>query len=352
MNAVIALAHFCELHGPSINFCTQTIHTLESVDCCKENIDIPVRKNDAQLPPDSLSSTTSTATTEPPTPPGTVVSPCVSFRKQPPPLAQTPPMPACAACTAQLPTIIDKNGVATEASMLVTYDEENPTVRYVGRVKPGQPHLHRAVKFACERSLTGETCPGRDGPVLFGDDENGYVMSYIFKLRDAQARGESRCYSIMMLMTDRVFLISCWPFLVSAFRSMALNLQDKADAVFQRESAHKDRVPPYSRRKPPVGLASNLPQGKKMKPPVALRSLRDLLGVEDIYPQIHAQISYILKVSARRRMEKLCPGRSASPQYLKMRAESRTDNHDSEKEQAFFNHSANTSATAILHNYA
>lgn len=90
----------------------------------------------------------------------------------------------------------------------------------------------------------------------------------------------------------------------SAFRSMALNLQDKADAVFQRESAHKDRVPPYSRRKPPVGLASNLPQGmynfcgghrmhrdsrfiscatpagKKVKPPVALRSLRDLLGGE------------------------------------------------------------------------
>jgi hypothetical protein len=50
--------------------------------------------------------------------------------------------------------------------------------------------------------------------VLFGDDENGYVMSYMFKLRDSQARGEARFYSLMMLMTDRVYLVSCWPFLV------------------------------------------------------------------------------------------------------------------------------------------
>lgn len=63
-------------------------------------------------------------------------------------------------------------------------------------------------------SLTAEFCQGRDGPVLFGDDENGYVMSYMFKLRDSQARGEARFYSLMMLMTDRVYLISCWPFLV------------------------------------------------------------------------------------------------------------------------------------------
>lgn len=50
--------------------------------------------------------------------------------------------------------------------------------------------------------------------MLFGDDENGYVMSYMFKLKDSQARGEARFYSFMMLMTDRVYLISCWPYIV------------------------------------------------------------------------------------------------------------------------------------------
>lgn len=73
------------------------------------------------------------------------------------------------------------------------------------------------VAYIIITSLTTEFCPGREGPVLFGDEENGYVMSYLFKIRDAQARGEARFYAIMILMTDRVFLISCWPFLVRYF---------------------------------------------------------------------------------------------------------------------------------------
>lgn len=73
---------------------------------------------------------------------------------------------------------------------------------------------HHLIKRVCIHSLTTELCPGREGPVLFGDDENGYALSYLFKLHDAYARGETRLYSLMVLMTDRVFLISCWPFFV------------------------------------------------------------------------------------------------------------------------------------------
>jgi len=28
--------------------------------------------------------------------------------------------------------------------------------------------------------------PGREGPVLFGDESSGYVFSYIFQVKDAQ----------------------------------------------------------------------------------------------------------------------------------------------------------------------
>lgn len=126
------------------------------------------------------------------------------------------------------------------------------------------------VTYIIITSLTTEFCPGREGPVLFGDEENGYVMSYLFKIRDAQARGEARFYAIMILMTDRVFLISCWPFLVryfhlslcvfgvlvskfsmkhSSFRSMAINLQEKADMVFQREKEVRERVHPFANRR-------------------------------------------------------------------------------------------------------
>ncbi|KAL7328563.1 hypothetical protein PS15p_206817 [Mucor circinelloides] len=228
------------------------------------------------------------------------------------------PSTTCAACTAQLPLI--NNGTSiTEAKRLVTTDDDDPTIQYIGTSKsPQQPHLYKAVRLACVRSLTAEFCQGRDGPVLFGDDENGHVMSYMFKLRDAQARGEARFYALMMLMTDRVYLVSCWPLLVSAFRSMALNLQERANIVFQREKDGMRQITQSSRRAPAM---SSQDQFYRRRSNTALRSLVDLLGIKDIYAQIQAQFSYTLKLASRKRMEKLTLGRRESALYQKLKAE-------------------------------
>ncbi|KAI8371536.1 vesicle coat protein [Radiomyces spectabilis] len=340
MNALIALLHFCEVHGPCVVFCTQAIHTSMATgptqgDRTTINIPHAECKPSEAFPSASFSSTFSTST-EPLTPPNTSTSP----RLQSPPSISSlrkaacslPPksisnllstQAACSACTAQLPFLPrDTDGTPQEVKTLLTRDEEDPSVQYIGTKSPQQLHLYKAVRLACVRSLTTEFCPGRDGPVLFGDDENGYVMSYMFKLRDSQARGEARFYSLMMLMTDRVYLVSCWPFLMSAFRSMAINLQERADHVFQKEKAAKERQPAYysivnSRRVAPISQD----QFFRRRSNTSLRSLVDLLGVKDIYVQVHVQFSYILRLSARRRMEKFTPGRTAGPQYQKLQEE-------------------------------
>jgi hypothetical protein len=216
MNALIALLHFCEVHGPCVVYCTQTIHnsttptptpapasaaediamTIPALRSMTMAAPIPINKPKLQPSTHQLSTTPSSA----------------SFRSL---NTTTPKSSSCAACTAQLPLMTSTTGAVIEAKRLVTVDQDDPTVQYMGTTKaPQQPHLYKAVRLACVRSLTAEFCQGRDGPVLFGDDENGYVMSYMFKLRDSQARGEARFYSLMMLMTDRVYLVSCWPFLV------------------------------------------------------------------------------------------------------------------------------------------
>lgn len=218
MNALIALLHFCEVHGPCVVYCTQTIHTnatptltptqtavaeditmnIPALKSMSIAAPIPINKPKLQPSTHQLSTTPSS----------------VSFRSLS--ATNTTKSSSCAACTAQLPlTNSATTGAVVEAKRLVTIDEDDPTVQYMGTSKsPQQPHLYKAVRLACVRSLTAEFCQGRDGPVLFGDDENGYVMSYMFKLRDSQARGEARFYSLMILMTDRVYLVSCWPFLV------------------------------------------------------------------------------------------------------------------------------------------
>lgn len=41
-------------------------------------------------------------------------------------------------------------------------------------------------------SLSCEICPGREGPVIFGDSLKGYVFSYTFSLKDVEARGQQK----------------------------------------------------------------------------------------------------------------------------------------------------------------
>ncbi|KAI9282566.1 vesicle coat protein [Sporodiniella umbellata] len=265
MNALVALLHFCEVHGPCVVFCTQTIHD--------------------EQPPQEVKKSSS-----------------------------------CAACTAQFPLVNNGQSVS-EAKHLLTTDEDYPHIKYMGTKSPTQNHLYKAVRLACVRSLTAEFCQGRDGPVLFGDDENGYVMSYMFKLRDSQARGEARFYSFMMLMTDRVYLISCWPYIVSAFKSMVIHLQERANVVFQKEKELKHQQNPYSISHRRGGAPISQEQFFKRRSHTPLRSLVDLLGIKDIYVQIQAQFSLILKLSSRKRMEKLNPGRSESALYKKVKEE-------------------------------
>ncbi|KAG2195316.1 hypothetical protein INT47_000469 [Mucor saturninus] len=299
MNALIALLHFCEVHGPCVVYCTQTIHQTPSSGSTLD-INIPALKTmnldgeTAALPPLRKNSLCSTP-------------------------QKTTSSATCAACTAQLP-LVNTGQSITEAKSLFTLDQDDPSIKYIGTKAPQQNHLYKAVRLACVRSLTAEFCQGRDGPVLFGDDENGYVMSYMFKLRDSQARGEARFYSLMMLMTDRVYLISCWPFLVSAFRSMALNLQERANTVFQKEKENNRQQSYHSSITRRTPISSQDPFFRR-KSNTALRSLVDLLGIKDIYAQIQAQFSYTLKLSSRKRMEKLTLGRSESALYTKLKAE-------------------------------
>jgi hypothetical protein len=101
---------------------------------------------------------------------------------------------------------------------------------------------------------------------------------------------------------------------------MALNLQERANIVFQKEKENNRHYYNYAtttnnRRTTPI---SSQDPFFRRKSNTALRSLVDLLGIKDIYAQIQAQFSYTLKLSSRKRMEKLTLGRSESALYTKM----------------------------------
>lgn len=78
-----------------------------------------------------------------------------------------------------------------------------------------------------------QVCPGREGPIFFGDEQHGFVFSHTFFIKDSLARGFQRWYSIITIMMDRIYLINSWPFLLGKIRGIIDELQGKALKVPQ-----------------------------------------------------------------------------------------------------------------------
>lgn len=79
-----------------------------------------------------------------------------------------------------------------------------------------------------------KVCPGREGPIFFGDEQHGFVFSHTFFIKDSLARGFQRWYSIIAIMMDRIYLINSWPFLLGRIRGIISELQAKAFKVMLR----------------------------------------------------------------------------------------------------------------------
>lgn len=75
---------------------------------------------------------------------------------------------------------------------------------------------------------SSQVCPGREGPIFFGDEQHGFVFSHTFFIKDSLARGFQRWYSIVMVAMDRIYLINSWPFLLRHLRLTIQSLQSTA----------------------------------------------------------------------------------------------------------------------------
>ncbi|CAG8535102.1 24929_t:CDS:2 [Dentiscutata erythropus] len=225
MNAIVSLVHFCDADGPSVIFCTQAFH-----DNAAEDVDECFSASNGRSSPVPARNITEKEN-------GTLSNKELSNANRSAPAS-------CASCAFSLPppdTLGDIKVVNySEKKGFKTEDDENPLITYVGSRYPQHPQLYSAVRQACVRSLSCEFCQGREGPVLFGDEKNGYVLSYMFKIKDSQARGFQRWYSFIFLMTDRIYLVASWPFLVSKFKSLATDLQSKANQIFERENTARE----------------------------------------------------------------------------------------------------------------
>ncbi|XP_067672296.1 folliculin-like [Haliotis asinina] len=282
MNAIISMCHFCELHGPRILFCTQPFRPQE-----------PRNELDAE---DSESSY-----------PRRVKSPSLSADSH----NVTPSLPSmkndmCEGCYSVQPGY-------------VSHDEE-AHVSYVSTQHPYHPQVFSRIRQACIRSLSCEVCPGREGPIFFGDEQYGYVLSYTFYVEDSQARGLQRSYSIVIVMMDKIYLLNSWPFLVPHLKTLKENLQARAHKVYTEEQAKCPQT--TLRLNPSINPANFIQQRGGNKP---ARSLVELTGHKNVFKVLHFSFIWILKACGNRMTETLLEGPPTEDSIIDMEKQEETE---------------------------
>ncbi|XP_034030530.1 folliculin [Thalassophryne amazonica] len=261
MNALVALCHFCELHGPRTLFCTEALH------------------------PPSLS----------PSPQAGASASGDGDRE-----GEGLTMRANSSATQRGEMCEGCRSLPASHPGFVSIDDETG-IRFLSHQHPRQQQLFSVVRQACVRSLSCEVCPGREGPIFFGDEQHGFVFSHTFFIKDSLARGFQRWYSIVMVAMDRIYLINSWPFLLRHLQLTIQSLQSTALKVFDNEQG----VCPQRAVRMNSVFSPVFPHQRSGN---AARSLTSLTQHPNLWASLHTSFSWLLKACGSRLTEKLLEG--------------------------------------------
>ncbi|KAK3551251.1 hypothetical protein QTP70_013978 [Hemibagrus guttatus] len=262
MNALVALCHFCELHGPRTLFCTEAVHPPSPSPPQPGSAMMPDREPEGERDGEGLTMKANSSDTH-----------------------RADMCEGCRSLPASHPGF-------------VSVDSETG-IRFLSHQHPRQPQLFSMVRQACVRSLSCEVCPGREGPIFFGDEQHGFVFSHTFFIKDSLARGFQRWYSIIIVAMDRIYLINSWPFLLRHLKITIQSLQSTALQVFETEQV----VCPQRAER--IFSPASFPHQRNGN---AARSLTSLTQHPNLWASLHTSFSWLLKACGSRLTEKLLEG--------------------------------------------
>jgi len=190
---------------------------------------------------------------------------------------------------------------AFQTSHQVFYShDEAARITFVSSQAPENPKIFSMLRQACVRSLSCEVCPGREGPIFFGHESNqgSHTLSYTFYVKDSLARGFQRFYSIVVLMSDKMFLLNSWQFLVDNIKAIISKIQQSAFIIYNMEQNEN----------PQRGLRLTQSFIRGGVPPRSSRPLTELLANKLIYKILHMQFTWLLRVGGKRLRERILEG--------------------------------------------
>jgi len=337
MDAVIALCHFCEVHGPSIVLTTQPFHTstpngvpgtashgpwgLGSMDTAFGSSVDPLSHpwfND-ERPPLSLETHSSSGSGDssrlPPSPLGGAgnIGAKKAGANSSSSSAAVSKADSCEACKA----------FQSSHQVFFSFDEET-RITFVSSQSPENPKIFSMLRQACVRSLSCEVCPGREGPIFFGEEANqgSHVLSHTFYVKDSLARGFQRFYSIIVLMNDKMFLLNSWPFFVENIKAIINKIQQSALIIYNMEqNENPQRGLRLTQSLRGAGVSTRAP-----------RPLTELVANKLIYKILHMQFTWLLRVGGRRLRERILEGSPLQETMASLELDGFDDDDDDDEE--------------------
>ncbi|CAI5760185.1 unnamed protein product [Candida verbasci] len=127
------------------------------------------------------------------------------------------------------------------------------------------------------KSLSVETVSDSSKPIFFGDAINGYCLSRVFNLKDVNARGSERKYSLLVVSDSEMDILNNWDIVNLYFNEWIEILQQKVELELNKLTADSNNEK-YLRR-------------GNVKP----KSLIELTNDQEIFIKVHLWASELIK---------------------------------------------------------
>jgi len=267
MPGLVALCHFCEIHGPSVIMLTQSIR-------------------DCQIPPSDQQSTK-----------GKMEDDILPDHK----------MYGCQRLFSDDQTRQEKGGCEgcwfqeSEGSFIISNDHARKRT-FVSSKSVLNTDLVNLMRHAVIRSISCEISANREGPILFSDPTVSSVLANNFFLKDSRARGFQRYYSIIVVTKEREHLISNWHNINTAVTDIIEPLKTMAKEKYSKETKTLMDL-----KEKCENLRANS-FSRKRESTKAARNLKDLTMDSNIFEKIHGQFVAILTSLEKRLKEKVLSG--------------------------------------------
>lgn len=308
LNPMFVLAHFCEMHGPSVLLCTQLISA-------------PWLSSSTATPPSSSSSSRHSPSAEEGSLPRREGASCWSPHGASvlSPRGTSTPSP-WSSVTVHVSGVADGGRGSTavcpschvlpsDSGFFSVSENSEDGAYFITTRYPSASYAR--IRTACVRALSCEFSPGGEGPMFFGDEENGFCLSYVFKVHDLLARGFVRWYGVLFL-APHASLLASMDFVVGSIEGIAKDLESQSASIFAKEKEERDRQAQARSSEPRASLPANqalhtlrsrlsFPTGpgafrrRQIHANAPLRGLDALIGDKGLPAKLHSSFAWILQ---------------------------------------------------------